>query len=670
MAAVRLRANEKTRALQEHGRYADEENRDSSRERSFYQQGERSGRRQVEVDDALVMGYGYREGPVVVAREKRHRDTFSRSRSRSSCVAIVGVSLAAAQPRRSVSTPGADIERMRVEDFDSRRDHYRHVPLPEETHYESSARRGSRRRRMQLAPHPAHAGEYPPAHQPEYGGSTGSTAPAPDLSRPAPPSHLLAPPQQSPYQAHQSHHASQHPPSPQQQPIHSPSHPPHSMPLPEHARAQPHSGHQPLQPLSLQAAPQQHHHGYPPPHQHPPGQHAPRPATVHSHNYGVPPQPHPHHPVHYGQAPAMHHPPPAHAGHHPYGYARDPYGRYVHHGQYPPPAHALPPPGYGHRPHFGPYTAPPPPGWPPMQPSAFHYPPMVHRPALPRGFSPGRARARLGRFLTKRKVKRKDDDSESGTPAPKKKRKKKPKKKPLPPAEESLADAALIAAGTAGPIALHQERSGWSLAMNDGHRRSFISYRKGAFPPERCKMWFSKLASGISWRRPKSEKRGVMPRHTAWLTLHPCSCSYEYGGISVPPLVMQPWFVEIMRAVMYSCGIEALPNSCNANYYSSGKQTVGWHTDDEPLFNAVHEDALIISLSLGATRTFHVRSKDDPDVQEILTLEDGDLCTMEGLMQKHYKHCIPRETAEGARINLTWRWVVKHDSSCPCHKRS
>jgi len=38
---------------------------------------------------------------------------------------------------------------------------------------------------------------------------------------------------------------------------------------------------------------------------------------------------------------------------------------------------------------------------------------------------------------------------------------------------------------------------------------------------------------------------------------------------------------------------------------------------------------------------------------------------MEGLMQKHYLHAVLSERVErGARINLTWRWVKKHDRDC------
>merc|ERR1712187_45241 len=44
----------------------------------------------------------------------------------------------------------------------------------------------------------------------------------------------------------------------------------------------------------------------------------------------------------------------------------------------------------------------------------------------------------------------------------------------------------------------------------------------------------------------------------------------------------------------------------------------------------------------------------------------GDLCTMDGLCQKFYQHCVPKEpSVEGVRINLTWRWIVSHGKNCP-----
>mmetsp|Transcript_128089 Transcript_128089/g.255766 ORF Transcript_128089/g.255766 Transcript_128089/m.255766 type:complete len:239 (-) Transcript_128089:8-724(-) len=39
---------------------------------------------------------------------------------------------------------------------------------------------------------------------------------------------------------------------------------------------------------------------------------------------------------------------------------------------------------------------------------------------------------------------------------------------------------------------------------------------------------------------------------------------------------------------------------------------------------------------------------------------------MEGMVQKHFMHRVPREeNIEGPRINLTWRWILKHRPRCP-----
>merc|ERR1712203_816923 len=91
------------------------------------------------------------------------------------------------------------------------------------------------------------------------------------------------------------------------------------------------------------------------------------------------------------------------------------------------------------------------------------------------------------------------------------------------------------------------------------------------------------------------------------------------------------------------------------------------HSDDEPPFQATVRDALIMSLSIGATRLFRLRCKDGHYEDTRIFLNHGDLCTMEGLCQKHYRHCVPMQEDEpcSARINLTWRWVVQHQPHCP-----
>merc|ERR1719210_418617 len=128
---------------------------------------------------------------------------------------------------------------------------------------------------------------------------------------------------------------------------------------------------------------------------------------------------------------------------------------------------------------------------------------------------------------------------------------------------------------------------------------------------------------------------------------------------------------ELMALVMPLCGLpdsSAWPNSCNVNLYEDGGMSVGWHSDDEMLFQGKFQDALIISLSLGTTRKFETRAnwpeEGEKPVRRIL-LASGDLMTMEGMFQKHYQHRVPREdNIQGQRINLTWRWIVKHRPKC------
>eukprot|EP00434_Breviolum_minutum_P015457 symbB.v1.2.013617.t1/scaffold968.1/size148170/12 len=124
-----------------------------------------------------------------------------------------------------------------------------------------------------------------------------------------------------------------------------------------------------------------------------------------------------------------------------------------------------------------------------------------------------------------------------------------------------------------------------------------------------------------------------LPRSACWLTADGCSCTYRYSGTSWPNMIMPPWFLDLTDEVCRACGVSERPNSCNANLYEDETDSVGWHADDEPCFDAKHSDTLIISLSLGTTRTFVLRPLNDPKLHTQLSLENGDLATMEGMWE-------------------------------------
>ena len=210
----------------------------------------------------------------------------------------------------------------------------------------------------------------------------------------------------------------------------------------------------------------------------------------------------------------------------------------------------------------------------------------------------------------------------------------------------------------------------WTYFLRDESRRSFAGHLANPLGKANCASWFAKVRVGTKWMQP-STRWGPMPRKTAWMVAQNCSCTYEYGGMTVQPTVYPVWMIELMKEVMPHCGLKEfseMPDSCNLNLYEDGTQMVGWHADDEDLFQGKVSDCRIISLSLGATRQFELELN-WPDEGETLgasqQLADGDLCTMEGMTQKHYMHRVPEEEGPvGQRINLTWRWIGKHEGTC------
>ena len=87
---------------------------------------------------------------------------------------------------------------------------------------------------------------------------------------------------------------------------------------------------------------------------------------------------------------------------------------------------------------------------------------------------------------------------------------------------------------------------------------------------------------------------------------------------------------------------------------------MGWHSDDEKLYG---DRPVIASVSLGAARDFLVRPRGGragPTWR--YTLEDGDLLVMEGDLQRHFQHSVPkRKRVANQRMNFTFRRVVHPD---------
>jgi len=214
----------------------------------------------------------------------------------------------------------------------------------------------------------------------------------------------------------------------------------------------------------------------------------------------------------------------------------------------------------------------------------------------------------------------------------------------------------------------------WKLVLKDDSRRSYAAYLPKALSVEQCSHYFETIRDNTNWMQPEG-RLGPIPRKTAWMTRKGCQCSYRYGGIEVDPIEYPPWMIELLQFVMPKCGFGTdaeWPDSCNMNLYEDGGMSVGWHSDDERLFQGKFRDIIIISLSLGTKRKFELRlnwpDEGERPVQRVM-LDNGDLMTMEGMLQKHFMHRVPKEeNITSPRINLTWRWVVMHTPKCPVRR--
>lgn len=236
--------------------------------------------------------------------------------------------------------------------------------------------------------------------------------------------------------------------------------------------------------------------------------------------------------------------------------------------------------------------------------------------------------------------------------------------------EEPREKLGLALIGEAAPPAAQ-----WQYAFWDDSRRSYAGYLPCPFSQDWLTTCFNKIRDDTDWQQPEG-RHGPIPRKTAWMVAAGCSCEYSYGGLDVPPQEYPPWMIALLKQAMPLCGItEATdwPTSCNVNLYEDGGMSVGWHSDDESLFQGKFTDIRIISLSLGVARNFEFRLNwpdgGEKPARRVL-LRSGDLMTMEGMFQKHLQHRVPREeNVEGPRINLTWRWTLKHKPSCPAGRR-
>lgn len=166
--------------------------------------------------------------------------------------------------------------------------------------------------------------------------------------------------------------------------------------------------------------------------------------------------------------------------------------------------------------------------------------------------------------------------------------------------------------------------------------------------------WFARLHAEVPWERHRLRLFGReidAPRLSCWVG--DSGAVYRYSGETFAPQAWTPALNELREYLLRHCGERY--NSVLCNLYRDGRDSMGWHSDDE---RELGNDPIIASLSFGGVRRFRVRHRTDPLRRLELDLPSGSLLRMAGTTQKFYRHDLPK-TAHlvDARINLTFRTI-------------
>jgi alkylated DNA repair dioxygenase AlkB len=160
---------------------------------------------------------------------------------------------------------------------------------------------------------------------------------------------------------------------------------------------------------------------------------------------------------------------------------------------------------------------------------------------------------------------------------------------------------------------------------------------------------FDRLRAELAWEQHEITVFGrttPTPRLTAWFG----EAAYAYSGVVNQP---QPWpstLIELRERLTEELGVPF--NSCLANLYRDGRDSMGYHCDDEP---ELGPRPVIASLSLGARRRFVLRHRISLQ-RWSWDLGEGDLLVMRAESQSDYAHAVPKTSRPvGQRTNLTFR---------------
>jgi alkylated DNA repair dioxygenase AlkB len=181
-----------------------------------------------------------------------------------------------------------------------------------------------------------------------------------------------------------------------------------------------------------------------------------------------------------------------------------------------------------------------------------------------------------------------------------------------------------------------------------------IEYFPNFFDAQSANELLEKLKNEIPWKQDNITVYGKIhpqPRLTALFGNE--GKMYSYSNIVMHPHKWNPLLMYIKNKIEEV--EEENFTTVLLNLYRDGKDSNGWHADNE---KELGRNPIIASVSLGAERVFHLQHNTIKEAKKKIVLEHGSLLIMKGCTQHFWKHQIPKtEKPIGQRINLTFRII-------------
>ncbi|WP_338645956.1 alpha-ketoglutarate-dependent dioxygenase AlkB [Flavobacterium sp. KS-LB2] len=181
-----------------------------------------------------------------------------------------------------------------------------------------------------------------------------------------------------------------------------------------------------------------------------------------------------------------------------------------------------------------------------------------------------------------------------------------------------------------------------------------IIYYPQFFDKKQADIIFAELTHEIPWQQDDIRVFGKIhqqPRLTALFGNE--GKPYSYSNITMQP---HPWNLLLQKLKSQIEKVaEVNFTTVLLNQYRDGKDSNGWHADNEKELGV---NPVIASVSFGAERTFQLKHNSNKDLKKSIVLQHGSLLLMKGTTQHYWKHQIPKTAKPiGPRINGTFRII-------------